>query len=104
MPPREIALTQGGSFVFNLLRILRTICDVHPQRQGLIAQYALFDAVEKLVENDKAVLVKATRERDYVARLDGRTVSSTAANPARSLLEVVSRKRRIEMGYIPVME
>jgi hypothetical protein len=42
----------------NLLRILRTICDVHPQRQGLIAQYGLFDAVEQLAEGDKAVLVK----------------------------------------------
>jgi hypothetical protein len=63
----------------NLLRILRTICDVHPQRQGLIAQYALFDAVEKLAESDKAVLVKELAKEIMSQGWMERTVSSTGS-------------------------
>jgi hypothetical protein len=63
----------------NLLRILRTICDVHPQRQGLIAQYALFDAVEKLAEKDKAVLVKELAKEIMSQGWMERTVSSTGS-------------------------
>ena len=63
----------------NLLRILRTICDVHPQRQGLIAQYDLFEAVEKLAENDKAVLVKELAKEIMSQRWMERSVSSTGS-------------------------
>lgn len=63
----------------NLLRILRTICDVHPQRQGLIAQYDLFDAVEQLAENDKAVLVKEMAKEIMSQGWMERSVSSTGS-------------------------
>jgi hypothetical protein len=63
----------------NLLRILRTICDVHPQRQGLIAQYDLFDAVEQLAENDKAVLVKELAKEIMSQGWMERSVSSTGS-------------------------
>ena len=63
----------------NLLRILRTICDVHPQRQGLIAQYDLLDAVEQLAENDKAVLVKELAKEILSQGWMERSVSSTGS-------------------------
>jgi hypothetical protein len=63
----------------NLLRILRTICDVHPQRQGLIAQYDLFDTVEKLAENDKAVLVKELAKEIMSQGWMERSISSTGS-------------------------
>jgi len=63
----------------NLLRILRTICDVHPQRQGLIAQYDLLDAVEQLAENDKAVLVKELAKEILSLGWMERSVSSTGS-------------------------
>jgi hypothetical protein len=63
----------------NLLRILRTICDVHPQRQGLIAQYDLFDAVEHLAEGDKAVLVKELAKEILSQGWMERSVSSTGS-------------------------
>jgi hypothetical protein len=68
----------------NLLRILRTICDVHPQRQGLIAQYDLFDAVEKLAENDKAVLVKELAKEIMSQGWMERSASSTGSSGSRS--------------------
>jgi len=68
----------------NLLRILRTICDVHPQRQGLIAQYDLFDAVEKLAESDKAVLVKELAKEIMSQGWMERSVSSSTGSESRS--------------------
>ena len=64
----------------NLLRILRTICDVHPNRHELIRQYDLFDAVEKLAENDKAVLVKELAKEIMSQRWMERSVSSTGSD------------------------
>jgi hypothetical protein len=68
----------------NLLRILRTICDVHPQRQGLIAQYDLLDAVEQLAENDKAVLVKELAKEILSQGWMERSVSSSTGSESRS--------------------
>lgn len=42
----------------NLLRILKTICDVHPNRTALVEKYGLYEIVEKLSNQDGAVLVK----------------------------------------------
>jgi len=69
----------------NLLRILRTICDVHPQRQGLIAQYDLFDAVESLAENDKAVLVKELAKEIMSQGWMERSISSTGSSESGSI-------------------
>jgi len=63
----------------NLLRILRTICDVHPQRQGLIAQYGLVEQVEKLAEGDKAVLVRELAKEIVSQGWMERSVSSTGS-------------------------
>ncbi|KAG8214693.1 hypothetical protein J3R82DRAFT_9774 [Butyriboletus roseoflavus] len=42
----------------NLLRILRTICDVHPNRAILVERYGLHEIVTKLSKEDGAVLVR----------------------------------------------
>lgn len=42
----------------NLLRILRTVCDVHPNRAMLVDKYGIYDIVAKLSKEDVAVLVR----------------------------------------------
>ena len=42
----------------NLLRILRTVCDVHPNRVVLVERYGIYDIVAKLSKEDVAVLVR----------------------------------------------
>ena len=42
----------------NLLRILRTVCDVHPNRAILVERYGLHEIVTKLSKEDGAVLVR----------------------------------------------
>ena len=42
----------------NLLRILRTVCDVHPNRAMLVERYGIYDIVVKLSKDDQAVLVR----------------------------------------------
>ncbi|KAF9963367.1 hypothetical protein BGZ65_003949 [Modicella reniformis] len=42
----------------NLLRILRAIFDVHPERIQLVVRYRISDVVVKIAESDSAVLVK----------------------------------------------
>jgi hypothetical protein len=42
----------------NLLRILRTVCDVHPNRAILVERYGLHEIVAKLSKDDGAVLVR----------------------------------------------
>lgn len=42
----------------NLLRLLKAICDVHPNRTALVEKYGLYEIVEKLSNQDGAVLVK----------------------------------------------
>lgn len=42
----------------NLLRILRAVFDVHPDRTGLVRRYGLLEIVERLSQNDGAVLVR----------------------------------------------
>ncbi|KAF8513773.1 hypothetical protein JB92DRAFT_3083136 [Gautieria morchelliformis] len=42
----------------NLLRILRTVCDVHPDRACLVERYGIYNIVEKLSRQDGAVLVR----------------------------------------------
>ncbi|KAI6042650.1 hypothetical protein EDC04DRAFT_2657661 [Pisolithus marmoratus] len=42
----------------NLLRILRTVCDVHPNRAMLVERYGLHEIVLKLSKDDGAVLVR----------------------------------------------
>ncbi|KAF8505364.1 hypothetical protein BU17DRAFT_101047 [Hysterangium stoloniferum] len=42
----------------NLLRILRTVCDVHPDRASLVERFGIYEIVEKLSRQDGAILVR----------------------------------------------
>lgn len=42
----------------NLLRILRTVCEAHPNRAMLVERFGIHDIVVKLSKNDGAVLVR----------------------------------------------
>lgn len=42
----------------NLLRLLRTVCDIHPNRAMLVDRFGLYDIVVKLSKEDAAVLVR----------------------------------------------
>ncbi|CUA68863.1 hypothetical protein RSOLAG22IIIB_03729 [Rhizoctonia solani] len=50
----------------NLLRILRAVLDVHPDRAGLVKRYGLLEIVDRLSKNDGAVLVRSWRARYYL--------------------------------------
>ncbi|KAG9078552.1 hypothetical protein FS749_009417 [Ceratobasidium sp. UAMH 11750] len=54
----------------NLLRILRAVFDVHPDRTGLVRRYGLMDIVERLSQNDGAVLVRELA-REILPSLSG---------------------------------
>lgn len=42
----------------NLLRVLRAICDVHPDKATLVRRFGLYGVVEKRCQTDNAVLVR----------------------------------------------
>jgi hypothetical protein len=73
----------------NLLRILRTVCDVHPDRAGLVERYGIYGIVEKLSRQDGAVLVRElAREIMPVLALQQGLRASTGSKT------VVAPKRR----------
>lgn len=53
-------LNSSGKAVvrLNLLKILRTVCDAHPNRALLVERFGIYDIVVKLSHEDGAVLVK----------------------------------------------
>jgi len=42
----------------NLLRVIKTVCDAHPNRAMLVERYGLLSVVEQLSKSDGAVLVR----------------------------------------------
>ncbi|CAG8672127.1 12721_t:CDS:2, partial [Acaulospora morrowiae] len=42
----------------NLLRVLKTVCDVYPQRETVIQKYDLIDVILKMSKDDPAVLIR----------------------------------------------
>jgi len=69
----------------NLLRILRAVCDVHPDRNGLVDQFGIFQIVEKLSRQDGAVLVRELA-REIIPTL------SRAPSPVKAAATVVPVK------------
>lgn len=52
-------LTHNKAVVrLNLLKLLRAICDVHPDRASLVERFGLYGVVERLSRTDGAVLVR----------------------------------------------
>ena len=63
-------LNHGKAVVrLNLLRLLKTICDVHPNRTALVEKYGLYEIVETLSKQDAAVLVRELA-RDILPSLE----------------------------------
>ncbi|CAJ0918221.1 5605_t:CDS:10 [Entrophospora sp. SA101] len=76
----------------NLLRILKTVCDSHPQREDVIAKYELFDVIDKMSKNDQAVLI-----RDLGISLSSLPVSNP---PATSLSkDVISEEEEYATSF-----
>ena len=52
-------LGHGRALVrLNLLRIVKTVCDVHPNRAILVERHGIYEIVAKLSKEDGAVLVR----------------------------------------------
>ncbi|KAF9968458.1 hypothetical protein BGZ70_003593 [Mortierella alpina] len=72
----------------NLLRILRAIFDVHPERLKLVMDYGIADVVHKIAEEDSGLLVKelareileAFEESDSEAALSSREDNGDSAS------------------------
>jgi len=68
----------------NLLRILRAICDVHPDKATLVREFGLYGVVEKLSESDNAVLVRGLA-RDILPTLGSPGHAANYRNSTSSL-------------------
>ncbi|GJJ15641.1 hypothetical protein Clacol_009919 [Clathrus columnatus] len=83
-------LTHSKAVVrLNLLRILRSACDVHPDRASLVEYYGIYEIVEKLSRQDGAVLVRElAREIIPVVAPQGLKAAATPKS-------VVAPKKRV---------
>ncbi|KUJ11995.1 cell division control protein-like protein 15 [Mollisia scopiformis] len=61
----------------NLLRIVRSICDPSDEEAGSIQSHPLFDEVQRLAENDNAVLVRNMASELVKANLDTNSETSS---------------------------
>lgn len=76
----------------NLLRIVRSICDPGEKQAGSIRSHRLFEAIQRLAENDSAVLVrnmaselvKSNLEKDQDGGSGGRTRSGHSSSRTNS--------------------
>lgn len=90
-------LNHGKPLVrLNLLRILRTVCDVHPNRAMLVERFRIYDIVSKLGKDDQAVLVREMA-RDILPTLAPalKPVSSRAIKGADSPKSALAPKKKM---------
>ncbi|KAH8077271.1 kinase-like protein [Cristinia sonorae] len=80
----------------NLLRLLRTVCDVHPNRAMLVDRFGIYDIVVKLSKEDAAVLVRELA-REIVPTLAPalKPISSRTPRVPRSGLDAAVSKSSI---------
>lgn len=76
----------------NLLRILRTVCDVHPNRAILVERYGLYEIVERLSRDDGAVLVRELA-REIVPALAPALKEKSREGQAGTPAKVVAPKK-----------
>ncbi|KAG8761646.1 hypothetical protein FRC14_000030 [Serendipita sp. 396] len=57
----------------NLLKLLKTICDIHPDRASLVERFGLYEVVERLSRTDSAVLVRELAREIVPVLLPGRS-------------------------------
>lgn len=83
-------LTHSKAVVrLNLLRILRSACDVHPDRASLVAHYGIYEIVEKLSRQDGAVLVRELA-RDIIPVVAPQGLKAVPTSTSKS---VVAKRR-----------
>ncbi|KAH7097083.1 hypothetical protein BKA62DRAFT_818558 [Auriculariales sp. MPI-PUGE-AT-0066] len=96
----RVSQARGKAVVrLNLLRILRAVCDVHPERNGLIEQFGLLALVERLCRQDSAVLVRelAREILPTLSRAPSPTKQPSAQLPSPILLSpkaILAPKKR----------
>ncbi|KAG8995688.1 hypothetical protein FRB94_008863 [Tulasnella sp. JGI-2019a] len=77
----------------NLLRILRVVCDAHPDRALVVAKYGMLEVVERLSQKDVAVMVRE------LAREILPSLNSASPPPGESALTpkagAVPKRRRV---------
>ncbi|KZV66238.1 hypothetical protein PENSPDRAFT_755870 [Peniophora sp. CONT] len=81
----------------NLLRILRAVCEIHPNRASLVERYGIFELVVRLRREDPAVLVRElAREIEPSLRpaLAGRASAIKALETPKSGVAPKKRSRR----------
>ena len=70
----------------NLLKLLKAVCDIHPDRASLVERFGLYDVVERLSRTDVAVLVRELA-RDIVPILLPGATGALLARANASLME-----------------
>lgn len=65
----------------NLLRLLKAVCDIHPDRASLVERFGLYNVVERLSRTDGAVLVRELAREIVPILLPGRSPSSISSRP-----------------------
>ena len=88
----------------NLLKLLRSICEVHPNRSVLVEKYGLLGVVERLSKTggDGAVLVKElAREMIPVLKPALRPVASSSSSGKTSPAEAMLAPRQLGEGRKP---
>lgn len=71
----------------NLLKLLKAICDIHPDRASLVERFGLYDVVERLSRTDGAILVRELARDIVPILLPGATGSTLLARANASLME-----------------
>ncbi|KAK2465312.1 hypothetical protein APHAL10511_002666 [Amanita phalloides] len=74
----------------NLLRILKAVCDVHPNRAVLVERYGLLGIVEQLSKSDGAVLVRELA-REIVPTLKPGLKAKNGASTGLGLAETPNK-------------
>lgn len=80
----------------NLLRILRTVCDVHPNRATLVDRFGIYNIVLRLSKDDQAVLVREIA-REILPTLAPalKPASSRASKGADSPKSAIAPKKKM---------
>ncbi|KIM28334.1 hypothetical protein M408DRAFT_140026 [Serendipita vermifera MAFF 305830] len=97
----------------NLLRLLKAVCDVHPDHGSLVARFGLYEVVERLSRQDIAVLVRELAREIVPILLPGGGSSSLPFRPGfdrknsdrvtdmHSLDEITKSRRVLPMVDVP---
>jgi hypothetical protein len=79
----------------NLLRILRTVCDVHPNRALLVERYGIHETVASLRRDDGAVLVRELAKEIEPSLAPALKPSFKAAGGIDTPKSTIAPKKRI---------